>query len=1025
MAYNSAHTGPEIDAAVQLLGQIQEARNSTSQDLSKVKDLASQVKVDADQVAGQTEVVTSKAAQVSQDAAAVEQARQEVVGAAATANEAMDAASLSAASALESQNAASISEQAAASSQLAAGLSEQVSAESASQAKAAADQVADDRKSAAESAASAAASAQNAEAVVTGGTASVNPGPGLIPLADAQGKIDEEWLPPSVAKTESVQSALEVADRASNTAAEAQARAASFLLPSPEAPVVRDDGAPLQIGDRYFNSVEQAEFIYTSAGWALNDSLQAITDIRDSHDPEKGATEVGFDGGSAAEVLLGAKSMQSYAALRAYTGIATGVRITQRNTGGFFEADPLDTVSADNGATVIVAGNGVRYKRSYVGAIKLEWFIDPSDKDHTAAWTQAIQLNNSGFSKGLVLEVPSYVTKVTSELPTITSPMWISGAGASRSIVFFAGPDGFIFDHSALPAGSACGRISDLSITTNIASKTGLKLIGQSTSNPGMKFRLSNVELVPHARAIGAEDSSEWAVAIQVGLPGGNKASEVILDDVVITGSLSNTIYATRTNSIGLLVYSSTGVRYNLPKISLVGNGIVFVGQCEGAIITNGTILGVNKGVVFKDLVSPANNHVVSGTHVSAYTRGISFEQPAAGAPLSMGNFISGAFILEREPGTNKSEDYVGIELYAKYSEIRDTLVWSNGFGGSHKRIGVRASYHNNKVDVSFKNCEYPFDVVPYAPDADSGCVYADSSVISGANLVQIDKSSSANLVYSNLKDPTIGSSALVQRAASFRIRHNSADKNLFRVNSGGLSLGDHLAGTVTIDVSSTTSGSTGYDSRILFTGGDSSGSVSGKGDIQLAGASVRVNAGAIRPENSGQSSLGQASFPFSAVYANTGTIQPSDERLKQDVTEIPDAVLDAWESVNYCMYRFKESVALKGDDARWHVGVIAQQVYKAFKDKGLDPFRYGILGHDSWGEQPEVVHSWDAEVNAEGVVVKEAGSQVVTAYRPAGDRYSIRYDEACNLQLALSRRNECRVKSLIEALEQKLSLLA
>ncbi|MBA1209386.1 hypothetical protein [Pseudomonas fulva] len=292
MAYNSAHTGPEIDAAVQLLGQIQEARDSTSQDLSKVKDLASQVKVDAAQVAGQTEAVISKGSQVSQDAAVVEQARQEVVGAAATANEAMDAASLSAASALESQNAASISEQAAASSQLAAGLSEQVSAESASEAKAAADRVADDRKSAAESAASAAASAQNAEAVVTGGTASVNPGPGLIPLADAQGKIDEEWLPPTVASTESVQSTLEVAERASDAAAEAQARAASFLLPSPEAPVVRDDGAPLQIGDRYFNSVEQAEFIYKTSGWESNESIEAVREIQDDISQVSGASKI-------------------------------------------------------------------------------------------------------------------------------------------------------------------------------------------------------------------------------------------------------------------------------------------------------------------------------------------------------------------------------------------------------------------------------------------------------------------------------------------------------------------------------------------------------------------------------------------------------------------------------------------------------------------------------------------------------------------------------------------------------------
>jgi len=292
MAYNSAHTGPEIDAAVQLLGQIQEARDSTSQDLSKVTDLASQVKVEAAQVAGQAEAVTSKASQVSQDKAVVEQARQEVVSAAAAASEAMDSASLSAASALESQNAASISEHSAAGSQLAAGLSEQVSAESASEAKAAAAQAEDDRKSAAESAASAAASAANAEAVVTGGSASVNPGPGLIPLADAQGVIDGEWIPDDIARTAAVEAAAKAADEALDAVAESRASLARFLLPSPEAPVIRDDGSPLQAGDRYTNTIDQAEYLYTYSGWQPNESLQAIAELEAEISVSPGATKL-------------------------------------------------------------------------------------------------------------------------------------------------------------------------------------------------------------------------------------------------------------------------------------------------------------------------------------------------------------------------------------------------------------------------------------------------------------------------------------------------------------------------------------------------------------------------------------------------------------------------------------------------------------------------------------------------------------------------------------------------------------
>ena len=37
-------------------------------------------------------------------------------------------------------------------------------------------------------------------------------------------------------------------------------------------------------------------------------------------------------------------------------------------------------------------------------------------------------------------------------------------------------------------------------------------------------------------------------------------------------------------------------------------------------------------------------------------------------------------------------------------------------------------------------------------------------------------------------------------------------------------------------------------------------------------------------------------------------------------------------------IYQFKSAVAEKGDKARLHCGVIAQEVIKAFKEEGLDP---------------------------------------------------------------------------------------
>ncbi|WP_152606233.1 hypothetical protein [Pseudomonas plecoglossicida] len=372
MAYNSAHTGPEIDAAVQLLGEIQEARDSTGQDLIEVRDLAVQVKSDANQVSSQAETVAARAAQVASNAGAVEQARAEVVGATVIAEEAKDAAAQSATSAQESQISASVSEQAAAQSQLAAGMSEQVSAERAVEAASSAEQAASDRLAAAASAASAASSAQNAEAVVTGGTASVTPSPGLIPLADALGKIDADWLPEGIARTGAVQAAVDVAKEASDTATEVRSRTASFLLPAPEAPVFRDDGSPLQHGDRYFNTVDQAEYIYTSGGWEPNDSQQAIVGLADQNDPEKGAAGVGFDGAKLDELLLNAKSLPDYAALEAYTGRATGIIITGPGIYGHFYRDP--SVTAGDRGTKFIDALGRGWRRRFEGPVHATWF---------------------------------------------------------------------------------------------------------------------------------------------------------------------------------------------------------------------------------------------------------------------------------------------------------------------------------------------------------------------------------------------------------------------------------------------------------------------------------------------------------------------------------------------------------------------------------------------------------------------------------------------------------------------------
>ena len=152
---------------------------------------------------------------------------------------------------------------------------------------------------------------------------------------------------------------------------------------------------------------------------------------------------------------------------------------------------------------------------------------------------------------------------------------------------------------------------------------------------------------------------------------------------------------------------------------------------------------------------------------------------------------------------------------------------------------------------------------------------------------------------------------------------------------------------------------------------------------------------------------VGTSAARFSVVFAATGAINTSDEREKTSVNSPDDALMRAWGKVGFKVFQFKDAVEKKGDDARIHVGVIAQEVKAAFESEGLDASRYGLFCHDTWEDeyedvtvvdQPEVT---DDDGNITTPEVSHVEKRLVTA---AGDRYGIRYEEALALECAYQR---------------------
>ena len=113
------------------------------------------------------------------------------------------------------------------------------------------------------------------------------------------------------------------------------------------------------------------------------------------------------------------------------------------------------------------------------------------------------------------------------------------------------------------------------------------------------------------------------------------------------------------------------------------------------------------------------------------------------------------------------------------------------------------------------------------------------------------------------------------------------------------------------------------------------------------------TSAGSVRPGADNTQLLGSGSYRWAEVYAGNATINTSDANLKQDIENLDAAELTVATAIKGLIkkYRFTNAVEEKGDDARIHVGVIAQEVEQAFLDAGLDASRYALFCRDTWYE--------------------------------------------------------------------------
>ena len=99
---------------------------------------------------------------------------------------------------------------------------------------------------------------------------------------------------------------------------------------------------------------------------------------------------------------------------------------------------------------------------------------------------------------------------------------------------------------------------------------------------------------------------------------------------------------------------------------------------------------------------------------------------------------------------------------------------------------------------------------------------------------------------------------------------------------------------------------------------------------------------------------LGSASARMEILFAGTGTINTSDRNEKQDIETLSDAEQRVAVACKGLLRKFRwiDSVETKGDDARIHFGIIAQDLQAAFTAEGLDAARYAMFCSDTWTDE-------------------------------------------------------------------------